>query len=169
MPRFPNEIQYGEKYYDDYYEYRHVILPKQTFKTMPRDQKVLTESQWRMMGIQQSRGNNICHLKIDNKKYFDQNIKGWVHYDSHRPEPYILLFRRPKGTDPQTGIPPRGFKDPDSLEQQQNEQQQIQQDESQMQLQQQAEQNQQQNNNQNIFLRKNVQKYNRYDFFNNTQ
>ncbi|KAL4481956.1 hypothetical protein ABPG74_008045 [Tetrahymena malaccensis] len=149
MPRFPNEIQYGEKYYDDYYEYRHVILPKQIFKTMPRDQKVLTESQWRMMGIQQSRG--------------------WVHYDSHKPEPYILLFRRPKGTDPQTGMPPRGFKDPDSLEQQQNEQLQTQQDESQIQLQQQTEQNQRQNQNQNIFLRKNVQKYNRYDFFNNTQ
>ncbi|EAR82230.1 cyclin-dependent kinase regulatory subunit (macronuclear) [Tetrahymena thermophila SB210] len=149
MPRFPNEIQYGEKYYDDYYEYRHVILPKQIFKTMPRDQKVLTESQWRMMGIQQSRG--------------------WVHYDSHKPEPYILLFRRPKGTDPQTGIPPRGFKDPDFLESQQNEQQQMQQDESSIQLQQQVEQNQRQNLNQNIFLRKNVQKYNRYDFFNNTQ
>lgn len=45
--------------------------------------------EWRNLGIQQSRG--------------------WVHYEVHKPEPHILLFRRPKGTDPNTGLPPVGF------------------------------------------------------------
>lgn len=38
-----------------------------------------------------------------------QQSRGWVHYELHRPEPHILLFRRPKGSDPQTGLPPAGF------------------------------------------------------------
>ena len=33
---------------------------------------------------------------------------GWVHYEIHKPEPHILLFRRPLGTDPQTGMLPEG-------------------------------------------------------------
>ena len=32
-----------------------------------------------------------------------QQSRGWVHYAIHRPEPHILLFRRPLGTDPQSG------------------------------------------------------------------
>lgn len=45
--------------------------------------------EWRNLGVQQSRG--------------------WVHYELHKPEPHILLFRRPIGTDPLTGLPPKGF------------------------------------------------------------
>lgn len=45
--------------------------------------QLLSEAQWRGLGVQQSRG--------------------WVHYAIHRPEPHILLFRRPLGTDPVTG------------------------------------------------------------------
>lgn len=82
MPHFPDEIEYSEKYCDDVYEYRHVLLPKHIFKMMPRG-RLLQEKEWRQLGVQQSRG--------------------WVHYDIHQPEPYILLFRRPKGTDPNTG------------------------------------------------------------------
>jgi cyclin-dependent kinase regulatory subunit CKS1 len=33
------------------------------------------QKQWRLVGVQQSRG--------------------WVHYAIHRPEPHIMLFRRP--------------------------------------------------------------------------
>jgi hypothetical protein len=40
-------------------------------------------TEWRRLGVQQSRG--------------------WEHYAFHRPEPHILLFRRPLGTDPHTG------------------------------------------------------------------
>ena len=60
----------------------HVILPKELAKSVPRG-RLLNEQEWRSMGVQQSRG--------------------WVHYAIHRPEPHILLFRRPLGTDPVTG------------------------------------------------------------------
>ncbi len=83
MPHFPEEIEYSEKYTDDMFEYRHVLLPNKVYKKMPKG-RLLTEEEWRALGVQQSRG--------------------WVHYEVHRPEPYILLFRRPKGTDPLTGL-----------------------------------------------------------------
>lgn len=37
----------------------------------------MSEAEWRGIGVQQSRG--------------------WQHYAIHRPEPHILLFKRPKG------------------------------------------------------------------------
>ena len=88
MPHFPEEIEYSEKYFDETFEYRHVLLPKDTFKKMTRG-RLLSEHEWRALGVQQSRG--------------------WAHYEIHRPEPYILLFRRPLGTDPTTGLPPPTF------------------------------------------------------------
>lgn len=36
MPHYPDEIEYSDKYMDDYYEYRHVILPREVYKKMPR-------------------------------------------------------------------------------------------------------------------------------------
>jgi cyclin-dependent kinase regulatory subunit CKS1 len=77
-----SRIEYSEKYADDIHEYRHVILPKELVRQLPR-QRLLSEAEWRNVGVQQSRG--------------------WVHYAVHRPEPHILLFRRPLGTDPQSG------------------------------------------------------------------
>mmetsp|Transcript_8188 Transcript_8188/g.19582 ORF Transcript_8188/g.19582 Transcript_8188/m.19582 type:complete len:110 (+) Transcript_8188:94-423(+) len=95
MPHYPDDIEYSEKYQDDTYEYRHVILPKAVYKGMrnlmntrgPTDEaggRLLTEGEWRGLGVTQSRG--------------------WEHYAVHRPEPHILLFRRPLGTDPTTGL-----------------------------------------------------------------
>lgn len=78
MPHYPDEIEYSDKYYDEYYEYRHVILPKNIFKKMSRN-AIMNETEWRSLGVQQSRG--------------------WQHYEIHRPEPHILLFRRPLGAD----------------------------------------------------------------------
>lgn len=43
MPHYPDEIEYSDKYMDDYYEYRHVILPKDVYKKLPRG-RLLTES-----------------------------------------------------------------------------------------------------------------------------
>jgi len=71
-----NGIQYSEKYYDDIYEYRHVVLPPEIAAHLPKN-RLLDENEWRALGVQQSRG--------------------WVHYAIHRPEPHIMLFRRPKG------------------------------------------------------------------------
>ncbi len=71
MPHYPDEIEYSDKYMDDYYEYRHVILPKEVYKKLPRS-RLLVENvhsffiqEWRSLGVQQSRG--------------------WVHYELHRP------------------------------------------------------------------------------------
>lgn len=77
-----NKIEYSEKYQDDSYEYRHVILPKELAKLIPKG-KLLSEPEWRAYGVQQSRG--------------------WEHYAIHKPEPHILLFRRLLGTDPVSG------------------------------------------------------------------
>ncbi|XP_077573228.1 cyclin-dependent kinases regulatory subunit 2 [Stigmatopora nigra] len=68
------EIHYSDKYNDDAFEYRHVVLPKQISKLVPASH-LMTEEEWRGLGVQQS--------------------KGWIHYMIHKPEPHILLFRRP--------------------------------------------------------------------------
>ncbi|ESQ51266.1 hypothetical protein EUTSA_v10017678mg, partial [Eutrema salsugineum] len=68
------QIQYSDKYFDDTFEYRHVVLPPEVAKLLPKN-RILSESEWRAIGVQQSRG--------------------WVHYAIHRPEPHIMLFRRP--------------------------------------------------------------------------
>lgn len=83
MVYYPSSVEYSEKYYDKIYEYRHVILTKELLKQITRN-KLLSEEEWRAIGIQQS--------------------KGWVHYCIYNKEPHVLLFRRPIGTNPETGI-----------------------------------------------------------------
>lgn len=71
----------ANRYSDDHYEYRHVQLPKQMLKAIPKDYfdgargtlKLLWEDEWRGLGITQS--------------------LGWEHYEVHEPEPHILLFK----------------------------------------------------------------------------
>jgi cyclin-dependent kinase regulatory subunit CKS1 len=70
-----SQIQYSEKYYDDTYEYRHVVLPQDIASALPKNGRLLSELEWRALGVQQSRG--------------------WIHYAIHKPEPHIMLFRRP--------------------------------------------------------------------------
>jgi len=36
MPHYPSETDYSDKYNDNVYEYRHVILTKDVFKCMPK-------------------------------------------------------------------------------------------------------------------------------------
>ena len=55
--------------------HRHVILPKELCKKLPRPCRLMTEEEWRSLGVTQS--------------------QGWCHYMLHTPEPHILLFRRP--------------------------------------------------------------------------
>ncbi|XP_071965199.1 cyclin-dependent kinases regulatory subunit-like [Antedon mediterranea] len=66
-------IYYSDYYYDEEFEYRHVILPKDITKLVPKSH-LMTEKEWRGIGVQQS--------------------QGWVHYMMHEPEPHILLFKR---------------------------------------------------------------------------
>ncbi len=90
MVHYPEEIEYSERYADDVYEYRHVPLPKRVVKEMHRllgpnqPMRLLSEAEWRSIGVQQSRG--------------------WTHYEIHRPETHILLFRRLLNTNPLTGL-----------------------------------------------------------------
>lgn len=72
--RLAKEIYYSDKYFDEEFEYRHVMLPKELSKLVPKDH-LMSETEWRSIGVQQSRG--------------------WQHYLIHEPEPHILLFRRP--------------------------------------------------------------------------
>lgn len=95
MPHYPDDFEYSDKMKDDEYEYRHVIMPRDAAKKFYQitniqhrkrgEEKMMEESEWRALGVQQSRG--------------------WEHYCVHRPEPHILLFRRKLGTDPETGEP----------------------------------------------------------------
>ena len=65
---------YSDKYTDENFEYRHVHIPKEWVRSLPKD-RCMNEHEWRSLGVQQS--------------------QGWVHYMIHEPEPHILLFRRP--------------------------------------------------------------------------
>jgi cyclin-dependent kinase regulatory subunit CKS1 len=67
------KIDYSERYKDDEYEYRHVRLPKEYTRMLPKD-RLLSEAECSMLGIRQS--------------------PGWEHYLIHKPEPHVLLFRR---------------------------------------------------------------------------
>ncbi|KAK7198485.1 cyclin-dependent kinase regulatory subunit [Novymonas esmeraldas] len=69
------KILYSDKYYDDTFEYRHVILPKDLARLIPTS-RLMSEMEWRQLGVQQS--------------------QGWVHYMIHKPEPHVLLFKRPR-------------------------------------------------------------------------
>lgn len=89
MVYYPKEIEYSSKYQDHIYEYRHVIIPKSLKSKLTGS--LLKEDQWRDLGIQQSRG--------------------WIHYCIYAKEPHVLLFRRPIGTDPTTGIVPEKVKE----------------------------------------------------------
>eukprot|EP01103_Thecamoeba_quadrilineata_P006813 TRINITY_DN16546_c0_g1_i1.p1 TRINITY_DN16546_c0_g1~~TRINITY_DN16546_c0_g1_i1.p1 ORF type:complete len:112 (+),score=19.97 TRINITY_DN16546_c0_g1_i1:48-383(+) len=72
-----DKIYYSEKYEDDEFQYRHVILPKELYaliKSAGIGERLLKENEWRSLGVQGS--------------------LGWCHYALHKPEPHILLFRR---------------------------------------------------------------------------
>ncbi|KAK9369558.1 regulatory subunit of cyclin-dependent kinase [Lipomyces kononenkoae] len=84
LDEFQDSIHYSSRYSDDNFEYRHVTLPKNMLKVIPKDYfdtergtlRILLEDEWRGLGITQS--------------------LGWEHYDTHAPEPHILLFKRTK-------------------------------------------------------------------------
>ncbi|XP_023945635.1 cyclin-dependent kinases regulatory subunit-like [Bicyclus anynana] len=68
-----DSVVYSERYYDDVYEYRHVHLPPDMARLVPKSH-LMTETEWRNLGVQQS--------------------PGWLHFMVHNPEPHVLLFRR---------------------------------------------------------------------------
>ena len=54
-------IYYSDKYYDDVYEYRHVMLPKDLAKLVPKTH-LMSENEWRALGVQQSQVRRSPHL-----------------------------------------------------------------------------------------------------------
>ncbi|CAF0818217.1 unnamed protein product [Adineta steineri] len=65
--------RYSSTYEDDSYQYRHVILDKSMVSLIPKN-RLMDECEWRALGIKQ--GPN------------------WEHYLIHKPEPFVLMFRR---------------------------------------------------------------------------
>ena len=52
----PNKnIYYSDKYNDEEFEYRHVMLPKDLAKMVPKTH-LMSETEWRNLGVQQSQG-----------------------------------------------------------------------------------------------------------------
>ncbi|KAI9835724.1 MAG: transcription factor [Sarea resinae] len=88
LEEYADAIHYSARYSDSENEYRHVQLPKDMLKKIPKDYfdpskgtlKLLWEEEWRGLGITQS--------------------LGWEHYEVHEPEPHILLFKRPINYQP---------------------------------------------------------------------
>ncbi|KAI9596086.1 regulatory subunit of cyclin-dependent kinase [Syncephalis fuscata] len=76
IEKYQGDIIYSPRYYDDEFEYRHVALVKGLTKYLPNPPRLLTEDEWRGLGVRQS--------------------PGWYHYMVHAPEPHILLFKREK-------------------------------------------------------------------------
>ena len=98
-------IEYSDKYMDDSNEYRHVMLPKELAKSLPKS-RLLTESEWRSIGVSfplysiYSILSTLFYFIVSILSYFEMKVqqsRGWQHYAIHRPEPHILLFRRPLG------------------------------------------------------------------------
>uniref|UniRef100_A0A6Q2X043 Cyclin-dependent kinases regulatory subunit n=1 Tax=Esox lucius TaxID=8010 RepID=A0A6Q2X043_ESOLU len=64
------QIYYSDKYDDEKFEYRHVMLPKDIAKRVPKTH-LMSETEWRNLGVQQS--------------------QGWVHYMIHQPGTLTLF------------------------------------------------------------------------------
>ena len=59
------DIYYSDKYTDEHFEYRHVMLPKALAKLVPKTH-LMSEAEWRNLGVQQSLGKNEeCTLLND--------------------------------------------------------------------------------------------------------
>uniref|UniRef100_S4RD70 Cyclin-dependent kinases regulatory subunit n=1 Tax=Petromyzon marinus TaxID=7757 RepID=S4RD70_PETMA len=54
-----------DKYTDEHFQYRHVMLPKEIARMLPKTH-LMSEAEWRSLGAQQSHG--------------------WMHYMTHEPE-----------------------------------------------------------------------------------
>lgn len=95
MPHYPDEIEYSDKYVDDYYEYRHVLLPKEVYKKIPRN-RLLTES------VPHSSCRSGAHLESSNPA------------DGHTTSCIVLNHTSCSSAEPRTQIPRLASPLPDS-------------------------------------------------------
>ncbi|KAJ1910502.1 hypothetical protein H4219_006197 [Mycoemilia scoparia] len=56
IEKYAEDIYYSERYYDDFNEYRHVFLPSPLRKYLPKPIRLMSEEEWRNLGVQQSVG-----------------------------------------------------------------------------------------------------------------
>ena len=102
-------IHYSDRYSDDLYEYRHVILPKPLFKLIPKQffnpdnsgtLRLLAEKEWRGIGITQSLGWE--HYEVHGMDYccLKPRCQLTKRHVLSAPEPHVLLFRRPVNYQP---------------------------------------------------------------------
>lgn len=64
MPHYPDEIEYSDKYVDSHYEYRHVILPKEIYKKLPKG-RLLGETVSQstiLIGMERHRGAAVSRV-----------------------------------------------------------------------------------------------------------
>jgi cyclin-dependent kinase regulatory subunit CKS1 len=99
-------IHYSERYSDEDYEYRHVILPKPLLKLIPKQYfnpddsgvlRLLSEVEWRGIGITQSLGWE--HYEVHGTYLHSSGVSGSDRCTRIAPEPHVLLFRRAKNFD----------------------------------------------------------------------
>jgi len=77
MSKQEDDFDYTDNYADDTHEYRQVIVNNRDIQArLPYPARILTENEWRSIGIAQS--------------------AGWIHYAVYKTEPNVLLFRRLK-------------------------------------------------------------------------
>ncbi|EDL12972.1 mCG117418 [Mus musculus] len=82
------QIYYSDIYDDEEFEYRHVMLPKDIAKLVPKTH-LMSESEWRKLGVQQS--------------------QGWLHYMIHEPEPHCSGGHCPRSQRNEASEPPSGL------------------------------------------------------------
>jgi cyclin-dependent kinase regulatory subunit CKS1 len=106
--RSRRRIHYSERYSDDEFEYRHVILPKPLLKLIPKQYfcpddsgvlRLLSENEWRGIGITQSLG--WVHYEVHGPSYHPLHRGSSDSEQPAAPEPHVLLFRRAKNFDAQ--------------------------------------------------------------------
>lgn len=108
IPLSPIRIHYSDRYTDDEFEYRHVILPKPLLKMIPKQffspddsgtLRLLAEPEWRGIGITQSLGWE--HYEVHGAWFIGLDwLHGSLFVHFIAPEPHVLLFRRPKNFVP---------------------------------------------------------------------
>ena len=50
LKQLQEKPEYSERYYDDSFEYRYVVLPRELAAEL-KNKKILSEDEWRGMGI----------------------------------------------------------------------------------------------------------------------
>jgi cyclin-dependent kinase regulatory subunit CKS1 len=70
-------IYYSDKYVDEKFEYRHVMLPKDLAKLVPKNH-LMTEAEWRKLGVQQSMVKHSDHYSLEGGLFRVLNISRFV-------------------------------------------------------------------------------------------